>query len=452
MITMPPVSILEPGAIGQALVESDTFAVCALDGTLIRFASPALRGLFGLPPDAPLAGVSFETFVLASERARVRALLEAPDTLTVSVTFTALRADRSTVDLRLQGGRTRLGRRALLVAAVTDISGERRERESLSALAFVDPLTGLPNRALFLDRLREAIISAGREQRSFALFVGDLDGFKQVNDAFGHDAGDAVLRLAAARLRAVTRSADTLARLGGDELAAVLPSAGNEEAAAIVAGRMLRAISEPMTFDRQPLQVGMSLGIALFARDGADVDTLIGRADRAMYASKHAGKNRFTFVESAGATATATAGRHQFLSWTDAYTLGVPFMDSDHQRLATLVVDVGEQLKAGYDRDGLMASFDALMASTASHFAAEERHMEQQAYPGTTAHAQEHLRLLDDLRSLGQQIDALSMMLSMRYLSDWLLRHIDTVDRGLARWLRDREGGSPGSPTLAPPH
>ena len=450
MMTLPPISILEPGAIGQALVESDAFAVCALDGTLVRFASPALRGLLGLAPDAPLAGVSFEKFVLGSERARVRAVLEAPDTLTVSVSFTALRGDRSTVDLRLQGGRTRLGRRMLLVASVSDISGERRERETLSALAFVDPLTGLPNRALFLDRLREAIVAAAREQRSFALFVGDLDGFKQVNDTFGHDAGDAVLRLAAARLRAVTRSADTLARLGGDELAAVLPSAGTEEAAAIVAGRMLRAVGEPMTFERQPLRVGMSLGIALFPRDGSDVDTLIARADRAMYASKRGGKDRFSFAAHAE-EAPAAAGRHQFLSWTEAYVLGVPFMDADHQRLADLVAAIGEQLKAGYDRDGLMTAFEALVSSTSAHFAAEERHMEQQAYPGAVAHAQEHVRLLDDLQTLGQQIDALSMMLSMRYLSDWLLRHIDTVDRGLARWLRDRDRGSPGSPTLAPP-
>ncbi len=434
MTTLPPQSLLDPSAIGQALIESDAFAVCALDNNLLRFASPALRCLLGLAPDAVIDGLPFEGFVLSSERARVRALLVAPDAVTVSVTFTALRADHSTVDLRLQGARTRFGRRSLLVAAVTDVSAERREREGLSALAFVDPLTGLPNRALFLDRLREAILRAAREHQTFALFFADLDGFKQVNDTLGHEAGDAVLRLVGARLRAVTRSADTVARLGGDELAAVLPSAGTEESAAIIAGRMLRAVAEPMTFDRAPLAVGMSLGIALFPRDGADVDTLIAQADQAMYASKRAGKNRFTFAQAGAAEAP---GRHVFLAWTDEHTLGVPFMDADHRRLVGLVEAIGEHLKAARDQDTLAASFSELLFATAAHFDAEERAMREQIYPGLAAHAQEHLRLLDDLQSLALHVDASSMMLSMRYLSDWLLRHIDTVDRGLARWLHE---------------
>jgi diguanylate cyclase (GGDEF)-like protein/hemerythrin-like metal-binding protein len=443
MISLPPISLVDPSLIGQVLVESDAFAVCALDGSTLRFASPALRTLLGMPPDMVVDGLSFESFALPSERAGLAALLDARDAPTVSTAFTGLRPDHSTVDLRLQGARARFGRRNLLVAVVTDATEERRERESLSALAFVDPLTGLPNRALFLDRVRDAIVSGARDGRTFALFLGDLDGFKQVNDTLGHDAGDAVLRLAASRLRSATRAADTVARLGGDELAAVLPSAGNAEAAGIVAGRILRAIGEPMTIGGHTVTVGMSLGVALFPRDAADMDTLIAAADRAMYVSKRAGKNRVTFAQPAGEIAPE---RHVFVAWNDRHELGITFMDDDHRALATLANTVGEHLKAGHDHDQLAGAFSALRDATTAHFEREEQQMHEHRYPGHAAHAQEHGRLLEDLQNLALHIDESSMMLSMRFLADWLFRHVDTVDRGLARWLRERHDASSVTP------
>jgi diguanylate cyclase (GGDEF)-like protein len=132
-------------------------------------------------------------------------------------------------------------------------------------------LTELPNRALFFDRLRQALVGARRHGSSFAVLVSDLDGFKLVNDRYGHETGDALLQVAAKRLRAATREGDTVARVGGDEFSALLARAASPEDAAIVARRMVQALEQPIVIAGQPCQVGISIGIALYpsARAGA---------------------------------------------------------------------------------------------------------------------------------------------------------------------------------------
>lgn len=441
MTLIPPSRSIGPDFIGRALVESDAFAVGALEGTTLRFASAAFLALFGLPTDTVVDGIPFEQLVLGSERAAVLASLQAPGATTVGAHFHAVRPNHTTVELRLHGARVGLGGRRLLVVVLTDASEERRERESLSALAFVDTLTGLANRTLFLDRLRDALVETKREHRTLAVFFCDLDGFKGVNDTLGHDAGDAVLRAVAARLRATTRTADTVARLGGDEFGVVLPNAGTDETAALVAGRMLRAVGEPIAVSDTFTQVGLSVGIALFPRDGTDLDELISRADGAMYQSKRAGKNQFTFSRGAAGPA---ATRRELVSWPADHGLGVERMDAEHRALFARMTTLGELLKGAAEREPLTAAFEALVSEAVSHFASEEALMKERAYPGIAAHAREHARLLDDVRSLAYHVDRSSMMLTMRYLADWLFRHLDTMDRGLARWLRAHEGEGAG--------
>jgi diguanylate cyclase (GGDEF)-like protein/hemerythrin-like metal-binding protein len=422
--------------VARALIESDAFAVCALDGSRIRYASAGVRVLLGLAPDSPLEGLELESFVNPSSRAALHGCLAAADVAVVAAQLVCTRPDGSTVELRLQGSRTSVDGRSLLIAVLTDASDERRERENLSALAFVDPITGLPNRALFVDHLREALVAATHRQQTFAVLFGDLDGFKQVNDSLGHEAGDNVLRIVAGRLRAVTRSADTIARLGGDEMAVILPSAGTEESAALVAGRMVRAVAEPMSLGGVPANVGISLGIALFPRDGADLDTLMARADGAMYRAKRSGKGHFVFADSEN---TPPPARHAKLELGAQHEVGWPFMDADHHNLFGLVSAIAEQLKRGARQAELAASIEVLRAEAKAHFGREEDLMRERAYPGLAVHERAHAMLLDDLDSLSVHIDAASMTLTVRYLIDWLLRHVDTLDRGLARWLRGPE-------------
>lgn len=163
------------------------------------------------------------------------------------------------------------------------------ERESrITELAYMDRLTGLPNRALFNDRLQHAIVAASGSRRPLSVMMMDLDRFKLVNDTLGHPIGDMLLCEVAERLRAALhRQTDTVARLGGDEFAVLLPE-GDLAAARVVAARMLRALEEPITIEGQLVDVGASIGIVIFPEHGTDMNVLLRRADIAMYAAKRA--------------------------------------------------------------------------------------------------------------------------------------------------------------------
>jgi diguanylate cyclase (GGDEF)-like protein len=159
-----------------------------------------------------------------------------------------------------------------------------REEENLK-LAYSDALTGLPNRSRVVQRIEEGIAQGLRERAKMAVILLDLDRFKQINDTLGHRAGDAVLVAVARRINLAVRPADTVSRLGGDEFAVALPGAGADIARA-VADRITLALKAPVEHDGQPIDIGASLGIAVFPEHGSDVDTLLRCADIAMYAAK----------------------------------------------------------------------------------------------------------------------------------------------------------------------
>ncbi len=162
------------------------------------------------------------------------------------------------------------------------------QASALEHQALHDTLTGLPNRALLHDRLKQSILASQREHAPFALFLMDLDRFKEVNDTLGHQAGDVILQQTAARLREAVRESDTVARLGGDEFAVVLPKV-DVDGAVLIAEKILRTLQEPFVVESRTLPIGASIGIALFPGHGEDAASLLSRADVAMYAAKHAG-------------------------------------------------------------------------------------------------------------------------------------------------------------------
>ena len=172
-------------------------------------------------------------------------------------------------------------------------------KDRLEHMAQHDPLTGLPNRPLFNDRLEQALVQAQRRESRFAVLYMDLDRFKAVNDAHGHEAGDALLVAAAQRLSACLRQADTLARLGGDEFAAVLLDVQDHESVLRVAEAMVAAVGRPFELGPPACTIGLSLGIAMYPADGASAPTLQSAADRAMYAVKQSGRNGFRFAQAA---------------------------------------------------------------------------------------------------------------------------------------------------------
>ena len=176
-----------------------------------------------------------------------------------------------------------------LIAMVEDITLRKVHEAALEHRALHDPLTDLPNRSLLHDRLQLAIRAARRDSEVGALLVMDLDGFKAVNDAHGHAAGDRLLQLVAARLQGELRSSDTVARLGGDEFAVVLPDVGGPEGAQSGADKLIAALRRPFRVEGHQVRVSASIGIALFPGDGDDGDLLMRMADTAMYAAKRSG-------------------------------------------------------------------------------------------------------------------------------------------------------------------
>lgn len=173
---------------------------------------------------------------------------------------------------------------------------ERKKTEQrLSRLAHYDPLTDIPNRILFRDRLEHAIHLAERDGTSFTLMFIDLNGFKQVNDNFGHDAGDMIIRICAERLSGCLRRSDSVARMGGDEFTLLMQNIGSHTDVAHIAEKVTAAISQPAEINGHLVVVGCSIGIAIYPQAGRDADTLLKHADMAMYRAKQEEGSSYRF-------------------------------------------------------------------------------------------------------------------------------------------------------------
>ena len=183
-----------------------------------------------------------------------------------------------------------------MILVLTDITPLKQREEKAWHQANHDELTGLPNRRLLVENARRLLSVAMRRDRLAAVMVLDLDGFKDVNDAFGHAYGDALLRRVSMRMSMALREYDLIARTGGDEFAILLPEIDDLGAARIVAEKLIAAASEDIQTGDRLSHMGASVGIAVFPTDGQDFDSLLRRADAAMYASKQGGKNRCTFA------------------------------------------------------------------------------------------------------------------------------------------------------------
>jgi len=208
------------------------------------------------------------------------------ETFVARLTLSAIRDDR--------------GQPTNYVGVFSDITEEKAQEAAIEHLANHDPLTELPNRRLFHDRLTQALADRHREPRQrnrVALLFVDLDDFKRVNDVHGHEQGDRVLQVIARRIRESLREGDTVARLGGDEFVILLKHLPSEETAEELAQKVFGVISGPVPLGTgsAEAEVGASIGIVIAPKHGDDADTLLARADHAMYRSKEAGKRRYNF-------------------------------------------------------------------------------------------------------------------------------------------------------------
>ena len=195
--------------------------------------------------------------------------------------------------LNISAVRDEHGRTQHYVALFTDITALKEHQQQLEHIAHYDALTNLPNRVLLADRIQQAMAQTERHGKQLGVAYLDLDGFKAVNDRYGHDVGDELLIAVAQRMRTALRDGDTLARIGGDEFVAVLVNMDQPESCEMVLSRLLLAAADPVKVGEAVLHISASIGVTLYPNDGASPDQLIRHADQAMYLAKQAGKNRY---------------------------------------------------------------------------------------------------------------------------------------------------------------
>ncbi|MGH8472418.1 MAG: putative bifunctional diguanylate cyclase/phosphodiesterase, partial [Gammaproteobacteria bacterium] len=180
---------------------------------------------------------------------------------------------------------------------LSDINERKASEARIQQLAYHDTLTGLPNRALLLDRLDQALAEVERHERTLAVLYLDLDRFKLINDSLGHHVGDLLLTAATARMRGLLRAEDTLARQGGDEFVVVLPDVQTAHDPAQVAEKIISALAVPFDLAEHRLQITTSIGISVYPTDGRDRDALLRHADAALYQAKEQSRNTYRFFD-----------------------------------------------------------------------------------------------------------------------------------------------------------
>jgi diguanylate cyclase (GGDEF)-like protein/PAS domain S-box-containing protein len=295
-------ALMEAEARFRALAESTSDLVClhAADGTF-QYVSPSVRKILGYEP-TELAGAHPGLRVHPDDREQVERYFRAPASGGVN------RSSELTYRVRRRGGsylwfETTLtpihdhqGRVLQLQSSSRDITERKRTEEELVRLAFHDELTGLPNRALLLDRIGQALAVSRRSQEPVGVLFIDLDGFKVINDTIGHYAGDATLMAVAERLTGMVRPGDTLARLGSDEFVMLCPGLDGVTGATIVARRILHALNQAFTIYGRTIDLSASIGITVSSGED-DPLRVVENADTAMYEAKKAGRNQFSVFD-----------------------------------------------------------------------------------------------------------------------------------------------------------
>ena len=276
----------------QVILDTASDAIITIDDHgIIQAQNRAAQIMFGVS-DQDAVGRSVNFIVPSPHRERHDRYLEnyrrtgVKHVIGITQQLDAMRIDGEVFPIELSLSEVRAGGRRLFTAIIRDITERRRLEDKIRTMAHHDELTGLGNRALFQDRLSQAIALARRHNGKLGLLYLDLDRFKLVNDNYGHSAGDMLLCAVAERLRESVRASDTTARLGGDEFAVILTEIRSRVDAEAVAEKLGLAIDEPYTLDDAIVSIGISIGIAIFPDEAASGEDLVKMADEDMYRAK----------------------------------------------------------------------------------------------------------------------------------------------------------------------
>lgn len=302
----------------QAILDNIIEGIITIDEAgVIGSANPAAEALFGHTADE-MTGMTVDALIPGLYQQASADPFMAPFTadgqplvLASRHEFEGVRASGQAFPLELAVSKISREEKPLYIAVIRDISQRKLSEQKINSLAFFDPLTQLPNRRLFYDRLEHARAASRRNNNYGALLFIDLDKFKRLNDTAGHSTGDKLLQMVAARLSSCVRDNDTVARLGGDEFVLIVEDVGEDIPSAILhaesVGEKLRvSLNQPYVEIRPPYEGTPSIGITLFTGDEVSVEELLQQVDMAMYQAKAAGRNRVTFFDPAMQAAAVT--------------------------------------------------------------------------------------------------------------------------------------------------
>ena len=290
----------------ESSVDAIVITSCLRPGTPVVYVNPAFERITGFSFDEATHGGIDRLLALGDEEAPEALVLAIRDQCEGRAVLQSLRKDGTLFwnDVRMAPVRDIAGRATHFVYTMTDITKARDSEEKLERLASHDALTGLPNRRMLMDRLNQALALGERAGFVVAVAFIDLDRLKFVNDSFGHEAGDSLLKTVAARMESCVRKSDTVARLGGDEFVLISLHTCAQDPARGPAGysyvhdmlaKFQRMLAAPIILGGQPFSVTCSIGVSVFRQHGDDADTLLKHADDAMYVAKKNGRNKIEF-------------------------------------------------------------------------------------------------------------------------------------------------------------
>jgi len=301
----------------RTLTEHALVGIDIIQDNRFSYVNPAFAEIFGYPQNelngaSPLMLLHPDDRELVAGQMSRRTSGELP---TMHYEFRGKRKSGETRNIEVFSVQISLNGRPAIMATLLDITERKQSEERIDRLAHFDQLTGLPNRNLLNDHFKYAISLAQRSGEPLAVMFIDLDHFKDINDTLGHSIGDQILMEVAKRLKAVLREEDSLSRQGGDEYIVLLPRS-DADSAALVASKLIEAVTRPCHIEQHELIVTPSIGIAIYPHDGSNMETLSKNADTAMYRAKQEGRNDFRFyspemqLQSARNLKLANALRH----------------------------------------------------------------------------------------------------------------------------------------------
>lgn len=317
-----------------------------------------------------------------------------------------------------------------------DVTQQRLSAEKIFFQANHDRLTHLANRYAFFERLAVDLSKARRAGTSIALLFMDLNRFKPVNDQFGHEAGDHVLKVVADRWRACIRSSDALARMGGDEFALLIGGVESPEETRFIAQKLISSLEPPIDLPGgQRCQVGCSIGIAIYPDNAQEMDSLIAAADAAMYDNKATGVSGYA-LSSIGADELSMQA--QWIMFNEASKVGVAEIDDQHRQLVEMLNTLNRAVMSGRSDNELKALFEQLLEFAKLHFATEQSLMEIHHYQDRDEHQRQHDELTVQLGEIFRRFEDGDEIRLLQTTKDWLIGHIRHADKSLGVYLNDR--------------